>query len=233
MSTSSIAIVVMSPAAVARRRRAAARRVGRGSCRGRLEEVAQLPGTVHRAAGDPPGHVRVHADGHRAPSSVAELCPPRGGVRTSRRYPIDRIRMYPSGRGRRAARRHGDATATGASTGVSANRSSDLATTGGSVRLWFVTTAIAIRSVGSQRTTGRKPSSRPEWPSVGWPSNVIGLDTEAVREAGRLRGGRATSPTMAATRVVGSRTLAAVERARPSGRGPRASRRSNRPRRRR
>ena len=40
----------------------------------------------------------------------------------------------------------------------------------GSVRLWLVRTAIAIRSPGSQRTTARARGSGPEWPSVGWPS---------------------------------------------------------------
>src|SRR5262245_57520004 len=42
----------------------------------------------------------------------------------------------------------------------------------GSLRLWLVTTAIAMRSRGSQRMAARAPRKRPEWPRVGWPAIV-------------------------------------------------------------
>ena len=60
----------------------------------------------------------------------------------------------------------------------------------GSLRLWLVRTAIAIRSSGSQRTARANPRNRPECPSATCPPTVHPLDAEAVRDRRMLRGRR-------------------------------------------
>ena len=192
-----------------------------------------MPGTVHGPAGDPPSGVGVDSDRHRVLAKRAPTAGSRGRVRRIRSYPWPHpvvpgeTGLSRRGRGSRAAARQDGAGTAGGATAGASRRSERAAIEAGSVRLWFVSDGDRDRApAGSQRTIERKPSSRPEWPSAGWPSMSTAW---TPRPYGMRRLARAGRRDVDEHRRRGHRREdgAAVERAAPSGRGPPASTRSS------
>ena len=89
----------------------------------------------------------------------------------------------------------------------------------GSVRLWLVSTAIAMSSSGSQRTAERKPEQAAGVAEGRWPSISTAWTPEAVRDARLVRLGPADVVEHRRDATSGSSTLAARTGPAPSGRG--------------
>ena len=192
-----------------------------------------MPGTATVPLAIPPAVYASTRMGIEPPRALPQLCPTRRADGKSRRYrPTGMVRMYPSGvaghrdrPSRSGSRAVGDGGGRRAATGHEPEQRPRDGR--GSVRLWFVRTAIATPLVGqpaddcpeAEQAAGmaeRRVAVERQRP--GHPARTgHGLVRRGPRDVADHRRERS-----------GVEDGAAVERASPSGRGPSASTRSSR-----